>query len=522
MPHNVVLIIVDGLAWRVVHPAMQQGRLPFFAAIEERGFATPCQSIYPSITPAATASLVTGAPPVKHGVQGAFWYDQAIDDVEYFGGAPRVMLREGLSTVVDDFVQTLNDDLLRVPTLYEHLAASGKDSANLNLMWRRGPVPHDLQAPLLLKLLPGVTWDRPVAGPDRLMLGDFISLDLPGDAQVDYPSGPLNRFGFNDQATLKHLEALLRSDSQSAVTVAYCPDNDFDSHARGPATALETVQQVDQALQAIARERGGLDAWLSDTAIIIVGDHGHDDLLDDADARDISVEGLFADEPIAMPGDSWDDTQALYVCSNMRSAQICVREERFSDLRHLASLALGDGRVDQAIWKNGEVNRFCIRTRDRGELRFSPVAAPESAEGRGDAADAQHVVDDNGRRWAISGSLSAVDADVDSEGRLSYGDYPDALQRIASGAPGRQAALWLTARPGCQFVVNGGERYQGGSHGSLHRNDSETVLTAAGVGRPASNPASITDVVDMCLAAVGAGRQAAAPRDSGQETAVGA
>lgn len=511
MPHKrVILLLIDGLSWRVIEPALRNGSLPFLAALAERGSAQACVSIFPSITPAATGSIISGVGPREHKVQGAFWYDPRFDDVEYFGGAPRVMLREGLSTVVDDFVQTLNDELLAAPTLFELAADSGLSAANLNLMWRRGPIRHDLDAPLLLKLLPGVSWAPHVSGPDQLMLGDFVSLKAIAGQTAEYPGGPLHRFGFNDEATLSHLAALAGTDQQSDITVAYCPDNDFDSHKRGPQTALETVQKVDEAMRRIADEMGGIDAWLADTAFVVVGDHGHDDLAKDAERRDVSLEDLFADETIATAGESWENDESLYVCPNMRAAQICIRSNAESEFRRLAAKALTDDRIDQAIWNSAaddlEHSEFYVQTRERGELRFrcvenaGDVSVPEADEPE------RHAVDQNGRGWALRGSLEAIDARLDGDRRIEYGEYPDALSRIADGSAALPGSLWLTARPGSQFYVPGSERHEGGSHGSLHRCDSETVLITAGTPAPASAPASITDVVDMCLGALGAQR----------------
>ncbi|MCA9022111.1 MAG: alkaline phosphatase family protein, partial [Planctomycetaceae bacterium] len=71
---KVILVIIDALASRVVQPALQKGLLPNFQQLIERGvLRRECTSIFPSITPAATCALATGAYPFEHGISGAYW-----------------------------------------------------------------------------------------------------------------------------------------------------------------------------------------------------------------------------------------------------------------------------------------------------------------------------------------------------------------------------------------------------------------------------------------------------------------
>ena len=72
---KVLLIIIDALASRVVQPALNSNRLPNFNRLYEAAtLRSESISIFPSITPAATSSLITGVYPQKHGISGAYWY----------------------------------------------------------------------------------------------------------------------------------------------------------------------------------------------------------------------------------------------------------------------------------------------------------------------------------------------------------------------------------------------------------------------------------------------------------------
>lgn len=493
---RVLLLIVDGLTWNVVEKAVRRGRLRFFAQLADRGVMRPCSSIFPSITPAATASLVTGASPRQHGVQGAFWYDRARNDVEYFGDSLRVILREGFSDFVDDYLRSLNDDLLQTPTLFELADERGWKSACVNLMWRRGGQRHPVDAPLLMKLLPGVKVDGEIAGPDWLCLGEFVDVDLPGAERVKFPTGPQRRFGFNDDATLAQLRRISKSEVDPDLTVAYFPDNDFDSHDLGPDEAVATLEKLDHALAEHADRFGGVDAWLEQTAIVVVGDHGHDDLAPDPAEREIKLDELLSDYQQTPAGASWRDGDELMVCPNMRAAQVCFREGPPEHWDALLEKLFADERVDQAIYRaDDSAEKFVVCKAGARPLTFWQ-ATPD---------DRDAVTDPRGDRWMFEGDLASVGASVGPQSRLVYGDYPDALRRIYDGSPSRQGSLWLTAKPGHEFVVAGTTAHQRGSHGSLHRSDSESVLIAAGLPDSASiaDYPSITDVAGLCLATIG-------------------
>ena len=93
----VLMAVIDALASRVVLPALQRGELPNFGRMAKLGVLRAENSaVFPSITPAATASLVTGAYPQEHGVLGAYWYDRDRDEVAYFGDDFWVIVNKGL------------------------------------------------------------------------------------------------------------------------------------------------------------------------------------------------------------------------------------------------------------------------------------------------------------------------------------------------------------------------------------------------------------------------------------------
>jgi hypothetical protein len=93
-----------------------------------------------------------------------------------------------------------------------------------------------------------------------------------------------------------------------------------------------------------------------------------------------------------------------------------------------------------------------------------------------------------------------------AEGALQWNDYPNAFERLAGALDAPDSGrLWLTARPGCEFEVPGGEAHVGGaSHGGLHALESMCLLIVAGP-RDVPLPLAIrsVDVAPLCRELLG-------------------
>jgi hypothetical protein len=102
-----------------------------------------------------------------------------------------------------------------------------------------------------------------------------------------------------------------------------------------------------------------------------------------------------------------------------------------------------------------------------------------------------------------------VEGDVDllglkiEDGRVSSATYPDALSRVWSALRcSTSGEVLASARPGYEFLDWGGAHHiGGGSHGSLHANDSNAVLLWSGtdVEQSAREQWALRDIVPMVL-----------------------
>jgi hypothetical protein len=493
---KVLLVVIDAATPRVVGPAIQTGRLPTMQRLAERGsYHDRCITIFPSITPAATSSIITGEYPASSGIVGASWFEADTQNVAYYGDDFWVVAKTGFRSFLDDFLIRLNGDRMSAPTLFEIVERSGLRAACLNYLIFKGIHQHEVKIPTALRILPGVRRREEVLGPSIIAIGDFLTTRTMRGKPLDDVGGVLHRFGMDDASTSELLFELAE-DSFPDLTVAYFADNDYRSHAVGPYGALEVVERGDRGLGRAFEAAGGLDAVLQEMFVVITSDHGHCEILSDRHRAAICLDRILGDFQQSELGRPWKDGDEIMICPNMRAAQVYFRRTTARDLRRAVAAALSDARVDHAIYRGVDIDgvrdHFWVQS-SQGSLEFW----------RG-VTDA-HATDAFGETWSWQGELSVVDARVDGS-RLVWGDYPNAFERLAGALEHpHSASLWLTAKPGCEFEVPGSDAHLGGaSHGGLHALESYCPLLVAGPRR-VELPEQLRsiDVAPLCLNLLG-------------------
>ncbi len=420
---KVLLVVIDAATPRVVCPAIRTGQLPVMHKLLQAGcMHEQSSTIFPSITPAATAAIVTGSYPAENGISGAAWYDEVSQEIAYYGDDFWVVAREGFRAFLRDFLVRLNGDRLTAPTLFELVEQAGKRAASLNYLVFKGLHEHKVHVPLLLAMLPGVPLTDVVKGSSTFCLGDFASTRTLRGKKLNGKQGLLHRFGMDDASTGAMLAELAEDQAMPDLTVAYFADNDYRSHEVGPHTALTVVEHVDQMLGRMFDCAGGMEKVLQDTYVIITSDHGHCEILADADRAAIRLERHLGDLKQAALGAPWKDDDEVMICPNMRAAQIHFQKSTKERRGHAISCLLEDERVDHVIWRTcetrPEATGYTVASR-RGALEFWP-----GADGSTRARDAF------GTTWSWRGDLAVVGARVDRD-YLEWTDYPNAFERIA-------------------------------------------------------------------------------------------
>ena len=494
---KLLLIVIDAATPHVVCPAIHTGQFPVLQQLAAAGMMHEASaSIFPSITPAATTSIITGAYPAEHGIAGASWYDEQRQEVAYYGDDFWVIAREGFGEFINDFLLRLNGDRLRAPTLFEMVERAGRTAACLNYLVFRGNYPHRVRIPGLIAALPGVPLTETVEGPSVLCLGDFVGTPAAG-RKLDEKGGVLHRFGMDDASTGSMLEDLFKTDRPD-LTVAYFADNDYRSHEVGPYAALDVIGRVDRMLGVAFEAGGGLERVLADTHVILTSDHGHCDILSDPEQAVIRLDRLLANFRQADLGRAWVTEDEVMICPNMRTAQMYLRNPSAALVTRIAEDILTDPRVDQVMWRTAftrpDEDGYTVATR-RGRLEFRRTE--ESSRSHADAF---------GGHWSWRGDPAAVDLVHDGDA-IEFPLYPNAFERIAGALDLDQSGeLWVTARPGCEFEVPGGKAHVGGaSHGALHALDSLSPVIAAGGGVTRRLPRHMrsVDIAPICMELLG-------------------
>jgi hypothetical protein len=260
------------------------------------------------------------------------------------------------------------------------------------------------------------------------------------------------------------------------------PDNDWYSHKQGLDGQVQSLARADEQLQRVANAAGGLDAFLDQHALIVMADHAQAPV----DAT-IDLQGRLAELEVLAPGRtaaaSGRAAQSAHiaVCPSQRAAMVyAISEHRRSTLRSsIIRRCLQIDGVELVMWMaldpQGVPLEGVIARPSVGELRFAP---------EGDVTDVR------GRHWSVEGTLDVLRASL-HDGHLHVPDYPDALARVWSAliCPTSGDVL-LSALPGFEFLDWGRQAHVGGgSHGSLHADDSLGALILYGVEPGVGGPA---------------------------------
>lgn len=479
-----LLLVLDGIRPDVMRSAIRDGDAPNLGAVAERGEAVwNAVSVFPSITPAATAAIATGKVPAESGIVGHAWYDSTEDRVVVYGAMTETVLSTGPIRVFHNNVWRMNRDDLRAATLFEELHECGFDGACINFPIRRGPHSHPVRMKTIESYLIGGRYLGPsVEGPKEYYLGDlFYSRDT-GASGRKGSGGLMRSVGINDRYAAE-VGAKLVKERSAPFTLVYFFQGDQIAHHEGLAAQRRYVAKLDEYVGWIFEAGGGTDRVLEDYAVLALSDHGHAPLL--PQRRYVSLRRISGERVAFGARARFKNGTTVVAVPNGRSALIYVREGL--EPAAVAAKLLSRRGVDLAAWQDGD--RGVARRLER-EIRFRPGSG---------------LRDPFGGSWEIDGDPSALDIEV-SGGELRYGEYPDALERLwgALHSP-RCGDVMLSAAPGYTFGEVSGGYHVCSDHGSLHAGDSEVFVLASGV--PA--PRRITDVAPTLLKHFGAGQRVA-------------
>jgi hypothetical protein len=479
-PKPFLLLVLDGIRPDVLRAAIRDGEAPTLGALAERGEAVwDAASVFPSITPAATAAIVTGEHPAGSGIYGHAWYNEAEDRIVIYGAMTETVITSGPLQVLHNNVWRMNRDDLYADTIFERLHEIGVEGACVNFPIRRGPYRHRVRMKSLESMANvGELLDTTVSGPREYYMGDlFYSRDLGLHGRKG--SGGLRRqVGMNDEYAARVGAALLKEKAEP-FTLVYFFEGDSLAHHEGLAAQRRYVGPLDGYVKGMLEAGGGLERVIEEYAVLVVSDHGHTPLL--PERRYVRLDGIMGERTATGARARLRPKVGVLVVPNGRAALVYLKGG--VDRGRVIDDLLGRRGVDLATYK--EAGWVVVRKPGR-KLRFRPGAGQK---------------DPAGRSWELVGDAGALDLRVSSE-TLVYGDYPDALERLwGSVRSSRAGDVVLSASPGYTFGEVNGNFHKQSDHGSLHADDSNVF--SIGLGLPA--PRRITDVAPTILDHFGAG-----------------
>lgn len=480
---RVVYIIVDGMGTEAFEQAIASGRAPAFELLRTHGkFVRDSVAVFPTITPAATASLVTGATPAAHGIPGMCWYDRDAQRFVNYGQSPRAAIVEGVSQVVRDVMLNMNSRHLSpdVSTIHEQLDRMGLTTASINFMIFRGPYMHDVDPHVLTKAMFRKKLPERAPGPKEHYFADAITGPAEACSKLLSKRGIANRIKATDAWAACVTRELLERDAADMI-LFYLHENDHTSHRSGPNSQVENIIEADAHLAYVL---DGFDSWeqaIEEVGFVVTADHAQSPISDDPD-HILDLDDVLSDFKRVSPkrGKEKFGKSDLAAAGNGRIGFIYLNEERKDLLRDPVVGALRSTRgIDQVMWRENDVY---VVASNRGTVRFW------SEQGSGS------VVDERENKWHYEGDLDAVGGVVEGA-EIRTPEYPLAFWRI-------KCAIDLDRMGDVVFTndltwetkdLAGGDHRGGGDHASLHVQDSLIPFLST-LDEPPMHPSTI-DVV---------------------------
>jgi Type I phosphodiesterase / nucleotide pyrophosphatase len=479
---KLVLCVIDGVKPAMLERAIEAGRAPTLKRIVEEGvYVDDCVSAFPSITPVCAATIATGVSQDQHLIPNMNWYHRGEERYIEYGSSFAASRAFGIHRSLLDTIYNMNLSHLspEVDTVFESLDDAEVRTAGTTFLIYRGRHRHEISRDLpIAGLLNRTLFRHGVWGPKELFYADIFASRKTGcRSQLGLP-------GVRDQHTGCVGSYLVENDLFDFLLFSL-PDNDTHSHKTGPAGQVESIAAADHELERLTSAAGGIDAFLEEHAIIVMGDHSQVQVEDR-----IPLASAYAAWKVRKPVGPEDGAE-IAICPSQRSAGIYVLdpERRDEMLPELVGTALETPGVDLVLQRD---NGQAVVTSERGEVRFAPG---------GDLADVR------GGQWSVSGEKAVLDLQT-AHGGVWSNEYPNALARAwAAVSCSTSGDLLLSAAPGYEFVDWGGvDHVGGGSHGSLHRSDSLGALLWCGTGpdRREERPQwTLADVAPMVRAHFG-------------------
>jgi hypothetical protein len=476
---KLVLTYVDSLRTDMLERAIAEDRAPTFAALLERGVLIPdCVSSFPSVTPVACAEMVTGVGADRHWISGMNWYHRLERRYVEYGSSLDATRAFGVFRALYDLVYNMNLAHLspEVETLFEQLDDAGARTACTPFLIYRGRHRHQVSLDGLLRRAVDATrlkFRHHTWGPRDLFYGDLY-------ASREVPCKPSSIPGSRDGYSACCAAELAEADRFDFLLFSL-PDNDNYSHRHGPEASVESISKADHCFAKLVEAAGGLDGFLAEHALILLGDHAQTPV-----HRGLPLAEILGREwAVLQPSEDRPALAQLAVSPTGRAAHVYLlpgEGPRAEQAEVRARLTETEG-VDLTCWLEGPEGKVLERLDPGMPAGGGEVAVVESSGAQLRFRPGGKTRDTRGAGWDVDGELAVVAARIEG-GRLRSDDYPDPLARVWSALTAPHAGDFIVSlAPGFEAVDWGGVTHVGGgSHGALHAGDSNVPLLFVGCG----------------------------------------
>lgn len=497
MGKKLVLAYVDSLRTDMLRQTIDEGRAPTFSRLLKRGkLIGDCVSSFPSVTPVASAEMVTGARADSHWISGMNWYHRAEKRYVEYGSSLEATRAFGFFRSLHDLVYNMNLKHLSpsVETVFESLDDLDVRTASTPFLIYRGRHRHDVNlVGIAGKAIEAglLKFDYGTWGPKELFYGDLYQ-------SMETPCKSSSVPGRRDQYSACCAAELVSRDRFDFMLLSF-PDNDNYSHRHGPLASVRSIERADYCLAEVIRAAGGVEPFLQDHALILLADHAHTAVEDTYDV----IEWMNRKWKVLPPSAENPSEAEVAVSPTSRAVHIYLLTEGDNPVRHrrirdhlngldgteLVAWTERDGQPVARSPKPGHMRPGDVAVVERAGRRLDFFPAGRADADTGSAGTRETVTDRRGQDWSISGNIEALGASVEG-GRISMPDYPDALGRLWSALVAPHGGdLIVSLALGYECVDWGGSAHvPGGSHGSLRKEDSEGPLLFVGCGPDSPDP----------------------------------
>ncbi|HNB55282.1 MAG TPA: alkaline phosphatase family protein, partial [Anaerolineales bacterium] len=262
LSEKIMVIGLDGLTLKVLHPLIQRGSLPTFARLLQYGGAGLLRSVTNMTTGPTWATFATGCLPARHGILHDFHH------------------------LPDSYtLQPTNGGLLRVPTFWEYASQQGAQVITLNIPMSyparpvNGILLAGIDAPA--ETAPGFDYPPGTYRTLRRHTGDYlIDCGLASFMQAGQVERGVAAVTRETEARTRAAEYFLQNHPWNLFTVVYSLPDVWQHYYWTSSAGSPGRQLLEQGYEMMDAQLARLLEWLPEGGwMVIASDHGFGPLL---------------------------------------------------------------------------------------------------------------------------------------------------------------------------------------------------------------------------------------------------